>query len=47
LIGIGSPVFRNEPINVSNFIKDMWGLGGKHVLFSALMGQSQTSTSIA
>ena len=30
LIGIGTPVFREEPLNVSDFINNMWGLGGKH-----------------
>jgi flavodoxin len=30
LIGIGSPVHRWEPINVGDFINNMWSVGGKH-----------------
>jgi flavodoxin/Fe-S-cluster-containing hydrogenase component 2 len=30
LIGIGSPVFRWEPLNVSKFVNKMWSVGGKH-----------------
>jgi len=30
LIGLGTPVFRAEPVNVTAFIKDMWSVGGKH-----------------
>jgi flavodoxin/NAD-dependent dihydropyrimidine dehydrogenase PreA subunit len=38
LIGLGSPVFSCEPINVKNFINNMRSVGGKHIFIFCTHG---------
>ena len=38
LIGLGSPVFHEEPLNVADFIEKLWSVGGKHIFLFTTHG---------